>query len=130
MQSHPCGAAAVLPGKTPASQQATGHASDSKLGCKSDASSIENVSLHYTAVWNSISSNSRLTVWLWQQGASSTTAEQGLLRAMPAILRLINSALNEQPCTGVCASWDAAGSQSTESSTQTHLPGQIVNELR
>ena len=68
--------------------------------------------------------------WLWQQVTSSMTAEQGLLRAMPAILRLISSALEEQPASGACASWDAASSQSIGASSQTHVPWQILNNSR
>ena len=68
--------------------------------------------------------------WLWQQVTSSMTAEQGLLRAMPAILRLISSALDEQPSSGACASWDTAASQSLEASSQTYLPGQTMDNSR
>ena len=63
------------------------------------------------------------------QASSSSPAEQGLLRAMPAILRLISSALNEHAsCWSPC--WDSAGSPSRTQNSPEPLPGQTAHHSR
>ena len=66
---------------------------------------------------------------MWQQEEASSNAEQGLLRQMPTILRLLSSALDEHASSDSCQS-DVAGSPSRAAGNPLHLPGQVAEEPR